>query len=131
LSLLRVDLLRAMDTGTFAFVPKCGKWVVHMLAQTNHIGRDYQNVELRDLHDVASQFLLTRFAWAIFPLLENFLSFPIRRHLTVFANSSNTGDINSTGQEQGWRIGTWKSEMMFWKPVADDQRSKSSSPLDD
>jgi hypothetical protein len=112
--LLRTDLHDAMDAKKFVLVPKCGKWVVHMLEKTNHIGRFYQNSTLHDIKGVGPEFLLTRFAWAIFPLVRDFLSWRLGRNLRLRI-------ANSTGFE-------WKTELKKWEPEKDEPRSKSPSP---
>ncbi|KAL8787744.1 MAG: hypothetical protein Q9213_002064 [Squamulea squamosa] len=79
LILLRKDLHFLLDKPKFAFVPKAAtgdepaKMVVHILVPSQELTRLFHNVELQPINGVAPEFLLTRFAWAIFPLFANFM----------------------------------------------------------
>jgi hypothetical protein len=116
--LLRSDLHSDMDDCKFVFVPKCKNWVVHTLTVTNELGRLYHNVASHDISGVSPAFLLTRFAWAIFPLLRGFLAKGVRRHL--IRAKSVEGNIR------------WVTEMVDGEESRDlagiPSRSRSVSP---
>lgn len=71
--LLRADLHKSFDDRKFAFVPKDGTLVVHMLWASSELSMLYQNVRLHPMDSIPREFLLARFAWALFPMLEGFL----------------------------------------------------------
>ncbi|KAF4999337.1 hypothetical protein FDECE_11533 [Fusarium decemcellulare] len=66
--LLRRDLHKLWDDGVFAIGPKQGKWVVHVLLNSPRIEiqESYHNLELQPLAGVRREYLLCRFALAIF-----------------------------------------------------------------
>lgn len=70
---LRADLHKSFDDGKFAFVPKDGELVVHMLWPSSELSQVYQNSRLHPMDSVPREYLFTRFAWALFPMLEGFL----------------------------------------------------------
>lgn len=70
---LRPDIHWAFDDGTFAIVPKEGSWVPHFFRSTHDLGPRYHNMTLALNSGISVQHLLARFAWAIFPLVRNFL----------------------------------------------------------
>lgn len=95
--LLRSDLQRAFDQVKFVFVPKLGgvekddssvSLVTHLLVKSSELGKLYHNTELYSIIGVAPEFLLTRFALAIFPYLEVFLHAGVSRQLLVSSNQS-------------------------------------------
>ena len=70
---LRSDLHTAFDDRKFVLVPKGSCWVPHFLSLTNDLGRLYHNTSLKLDKGVSRCFLLARFAWAIFPLIQKFM----------------------------------------------------------
>jgi hypothetical protein len=76
--LLRWDLHAALDDKEFVIVPKAGRWVVHVI-EDDELAKLYHNVPLHDISPVAPEFLLARFAWAIFPCLREFLDAALAR----------------------------------------------------
>lgn len=72
---LRPDIHRCFDRNGFVFVPKEGKWVAHFLEHTADLGRLFHNraVTSELTGSVAPEFLLARFAAAIFPAVERFV----------------------------------------------------------
>ncbi|KAI9760989.1 MAG: hypothetical protein M1840_002160 [Geoglossum simile] len=87
---LRSDLHGALDRRSFTFVPKATpvepspiQFVTHMLQQTSEIGPLYHNTSILPSPGVKPEFLLTRFAWAIFPLLTTFLASGSGRNLIL------------------------------------------------
>ncbi|KAL8944296.1 MAG: hypothetical protein Q9211_000636 [Gyalolechia sp. 1 TL-2023] len=77
--LLRRDLYQSFDKEKkFIFVPKKpspneSNMVVHLLSSSREYGLLYHNTVTRSLDAIPRQYLLTRFAWAIFPNVEPFL----------------------------------------------------------
>lgn len=70
---LRADLHKSFDDRKFVFVPKDRELVVHMLWPSNELSLLYQNSRLHPMDSVPREYLFTRFAWALFPMLEGFL----------------------------------------------------------
>ena len=88
---LKVDVHQYFDRRPrFAIVPKYGKMVVHIFNIKSMEAREaielYHNVPLT-LVEQEPRFLLARFAWTIFPLLEVFLKQGIRRKLLIRTNN--------------------------------------------
>ncbi|RMJ05005.1 hypothetical protein CDV36_014323 [Fusarium kuroshium] len=85
--LLRRDLHKLWDDGVFAIVPKQGKWVVHVLLNSPRveIRERYHNLELQPLAGVRREYLVCRFALAIFSK-SHFLNGSLPRKL-VFVNA--------------------------------------------
>jgi hypothetical protein len=99
---LRADLHFAFDRCVFVFVPKpvssapvdrsSSRFVTHVLNQTSEIGPLYHNAALLPLRGVKPEFLLTRFAWAIFPLVAPFVNFGVERSLLLLKNGVSTAE---------------------------------------
>lgn len=70
---LRADLHKSFDDRKFVFVPKDRELVVHMLWPSSELSQLYQNSRLHPMDSVPREYLFTRFAWALFPMLEGFL----------------------------------------------------------
>ncbi|KAI9776296.1 MAG: hypothetical protein M1839_000456 [Geoglossum umbratile] len=70
---LRLDLHHDFDKKKFVFVPKMGMLVTHMLQPTYELGRLYHNTLLLETPGISIEFLLARFAWAIFLSVKHFL----------------------------------------------------------
>lgn len=70
---LRSDIHTAFDDRTFVFVPKEGSWVPHFLVATHDLGRQYHNTIIQLDKGISLHHMLSRFAWAIFPLVQVFL----------------------------------------------------------
>ncbi|KAL8711531.1 MAG: hypothetical protein Q9225_007096 [Loekoesia sp. 1 TL-2023] len=71
--LLRADLHKSFDDRKFVFIPKARQFVVHMLCPSRELTAFYHNSRLHPLDSVPREYLFTRLAWALFPLLEGFL----------------------------------------------------------
>lgn len=69
---MRPDIHRAFDDCKFALVRKSGRWTVHFLEKTYDLGRMYHNRPI-DIAGFSPEFVLTRFAWAIFPFVKAFM----------------------------------------------------------
>ena len=71
---IRSDLHHAFDVQKkFVIAPKVSQWSVHFLEPTMDIGDLYHNCPLNLSASISPKFLLSRFAWAIFPELGLFL----------------------------------------------------------
>ncbi len=70
---LRADLHKSFDDRKFVFVPKDREMVVHMLWPSSELSLLYQNSRLHPMDSVPREYIFTRFAWALFPMLEGFL----------------------------------------------------------
>lgn len=67
---MRADIHNAFDARIFVIVRKGGKWTNHFLSITNDLGALYHNAEITLDPGVAPAFILTRFAWALLPLIS-------------------------------------------------------------
>ena len=70
---LRPDIHTAFDQGYFMIARKKEHWVLHFLRTTHDLGRDYHRLPVDINPNVAPEFLMVRFAWAVFPLVRSFL----------------------------------------------------------
>lgn len=68
---LRKDIHHLWDTHRFALVPKHGVWVVHILSpgKTDELQELYHNLTLQPLGGISREYLLARFAIAVFDKL--------------------------------------------------------------
>ena len=80
---LRSDLHTAFDDRRFLLTRKASQWVVHFLELTNELGGQYHNRSVSLHNRVSPEFILVRFAWAIFPFLRAFLEVGSSRRLRV------------------------------------------------
>lgn len=69
----RPDIHKAFDDCKFVITRKDNKWVVHFLEMTYSLGSMYHNRPVEIAAGVSIEFLLMRFAWAIFPLVKTFM----------------------------------------------------------
>ncbi|KAL9030104.1 MAG: hypothetical protein Q9196_001744 [Gyalolechia fulgens] len=87
---LREDIHTAFDRQRmFAVVVKQGKWMIHFLQPSHHLGPLYHNVKARLNDEVAPEHVLARFAWAIFPLVRLFLHQGPRRSIRALVTDQN------------------------------------------
>ena len=90
--LLREDLHTSFDKMRFVFVPKESptgmSLVTHMLVEARQHCEQYHNAKLHPI-GVSREFLLVRFAWAIFPLLTNWLQQGHQRLLLLAGNAES------------------------------------------
>lgn len=70
---LRSDIHQSFDARRFVFVRKSDTWVAHFLADTRTLGHVYHNTQLDLPVAIHPAFVLARLAWAVFPLISNFL----------------------------------------------------------
>lgn len=80
---LRSDVHTTFDQKGFLISRKKSKWIIHFLEMTNELGGLYHNTSIEIATNVSPQFLLVRFAWAIFPLLTVFLGCGVPRQVRV------------------------------------------------
>ncbi|KAK7731575.1 hypothetical protein SLS53_008739 [Cytospora paraplurivora] len=116
LALLRADIHNLLDNHHFGIVPKPSSsssssstndqdsdgnsfaFAVHVLkddATSRELCALYQNVAIAQagVDRARPEFLLARFAWAIFSHLQTFLYSPVRRHLAVIIRDENQPSI--------------------------------------
>jgi hypothetical protein len=86
---MRADIHRAFDDCKFVLVPKCGRWTIHFLEKTYDLGRIYHNRPIEIAGGVSPEFILTRFAWALFPLVKAFMEQGPERAVKVREQSDN------------------------------------------
>ena len=70
---LRPDLHVSFFCGDFAIVPQGDDWVAHFFDSTSPLGRMFDNKKVDLGPEVPREFLLARFAFALFPLVRNFV----------------------------------------------------------
>lgn len=70
---LRSDIHQPFDARRFVFVRKSDTWVAHFLADTCTLGHVHHDTQLGLPLAIHPAFVLTRIAWAIFPLISDFL----------------------------------------------------------
>ena len=80
---LRKELHTAFDQKVFIFVMKENAWTIHFLRPTYEYGEEYHNMRVTINPGVSTQFLLARLAWAIFPLVKQFLVSGLNRWVKV------------------------------------------------
>ncbi|KAL8802826.1 MAG: hypothetical protein Q9200_006452 [Gallowayella weberi] len=92
---LRADLHIAFDKKQmFCFVAKEGRWKVHFLCPSNSLGSQFQNTSVALHEQVAPEHVLTRFAWALFPLVRFFLEDgPNRWVFTLVTNEAGEMEV--------------------------------------
>ncbi|TIA35912.1 hypothetical protein D6C78_05798 [Aureobasidium pullulans] len=80
---LRVDIHQSFDARNFVFVPKQDRWVAHFIANTRTLGATYHNTIVDLDSAVHPCFLLSRLAWAVLPMVANFLLRGHVRRVTI------------------------------------------------
>ena len=80
---LRKELNTAFDQKVFVFVMKENTWTTHFLRPTYEFGKEYHNMSVTLNPGVSTQFLLARLAWAIFPLVKQFLVSGLNRWVII------------------------------------------------
>ncbi|KAI9779335.1 MAG: hypothetical protein M1839_007443 [Geoglossum umbratile] len=132
---LRADLHFAFDQRVFVFVPKpvappssntTTRFVTHILQQTSEIGPLYHNASILPIRGVRSEFLLARFAWAIFPLVIPFLSKGKERVLLMVQDGSSVAK-SASAEECFTLAGNPASRS---RSVSPKKRTAGDTPLD-
>lgn len=93
--LMREDLHTSFDQHGFVFVPKAAEneapnLVIHLLKDSQELGKLYHNTKLHSIEGVAPEFLFTRLAWSVFPLLQGFLAAGVSRDLLLSTGECRT-----------------------------------------
>ncbi|KAL8965049.1 MAG: hypothetical protein Q9197_006695 [Variospora fuerteventurae] len=87
---LRADIHTAFDRQRmFVVIPKQGIWMIHFLQPSHILGPLYHNVRARLNDEVAREHVLTRFAWAIFPLVQAFVQQGPRRSIRALVTDTD------------------------------------------
>ncbi|KAL8707483.1 MAG: hypothetical protein Q9220_007498 [cf. Caloplaca sp. 1 TL-2023] len=93
---MRSDIHKAYDKRLFVIVPKNDCWTVHFMEPTYHLGSLYHNMPVNLHTDVGLEYMFSRFAWTIFPLIRDFLEQgPPRRVRT----RSRNGNVNEAADK--------------------------------
>ena len=102
LLLLRADVHRAFDKKQFVFIPKVDDTLcTHVLGDRQQHRMMYHNTTLHPV-TLGAEYLFCRFAWAIFPLLGNFLSrgeptlLALRNGGTTWADGTQSAESGKT-----------------------------------
>ena len=72
------------DDCKFVIARKGGQWVAHFLEPTYDLGQLYHNRPVEIPRGVRTEFILARFAWAIFPLVKRFVEHGPERSVKVW-----------------------------------------------
>lgn len=106
--LLRADLHQQFDACKYVFYPKSSsslqppdrktEFVTHMLVPSYELGTLYHNAALQPISGVQREFLFARFAWTIFPLMEDFLRRGVPLYLTGVSVKAANGGLPSLVQ---------------------------------
>ena len=99
--LLRQDLHSSFDDRKFVVVPTVSGWIVHFLEWTKDQGPMYHNTPVSIHAGVSPSFLLARFAWAIFPLMRNFLDQGLSRKLRLRVELEDGSMVKETKAVSG------------------------------
>lgn len=133
--LLRSDVHTLFDQRRFVFVPKSSVFVVHILppGSSSELAAMYHNVQLQPLAAVAVEFLLARFAWAIFTQLESFVSQGVSRQVVVDAGDGSIQAKEWSGQRCMNALSTPKSRSQSPKKRPRDEAppQEENDKLDD
>ncbi|KAL8919416.1 MAG: hypothetical protein Q9208_006794 [Pyrenodesmia sp. 3 TL-2023] len=117
LFMLRKDIHTAYDAHKWAIVPKSSTWVFQHLDTAPELGALFHNTELYPLTGLRSEYLFARFALAVFPMLNAFLTNMRSKRLL----GGLTGTVDPSGKEFS---GQWCLEQF----PAPGTRSGRSSP---
>lgn len=88
---LQATIHRFFDTKGFVLTRKQGFWVSHFFNPSENLGPMYHNQKVRMPAEVHPNFILSRLAWSIFPLVRDFLNQGESRVVRVRA-----GDLEMT-----------------------------------
>ena len=109
--LMREDLHTAFDQRQFVFVPKAtgneaSVLVTHVLNYSPELSKLYHNTKLHSIDGIAPEFLFARFAWSVFPLLQNFLVDGVSKNLLLSTGECrvlSSDECNSYLERSGTR----------------------------
>ena len=80
---MRKELHTAFNQKVFVLVMKENTWTTHFLRPTYEFGDEYHNMSVTINPGVSTQFLLARLAWAVFPLVKQFLVSGLNRWVKI------------------------------------------------
>ena len=122
------ELHTAFDQKVFVLVMKENTWTTHFLRPTYEFGDEYHNMSVTINPGVSTQFILARLAWAIFPLVKQFLVSGLNRWVKMCS-------VDKTGRT------TWVREYLHSSSISSHftrtpspnkrQRSEQSGRQDD
>ncbi|KAL8895723.1 MAG: hypothetical protein Q9207_008043 [Kuettlingeria erythrocarpa] len=100
LFLLKKDIHTAYDAHKWAIVPKSAKWVYQHLDTAPELGSLFHNIELYSLEGLRTEYLFARFALAVFPMLNAFLTNMAPKRLLggLAGIRDNASGIDCSGQ---------------------------------
>ncbi|KAL8846569.1 MAG: hypothetical protein Q9221_008352 [Calogaya cf. arnoldii] len=99
LFMLRKDIHTAYDAHKWAIVPKSSKWVYQHLDTAPELGSLFHNIELYPIEGLRTEYLFARFALAVFPMLNAFLTnMAPKRLLGELAGIKDASGIECSGQ---------------------------------
>ncbi len=97
---MRSDIHKAYDKRLFVLVPKDGCWTVHFMEPTNHLGCLYHNMPVNLHTDVGLEYMFSRFAWTIFPLIRDFLEQGPPRQVRTRVRNGNVYQVTDKNLEK-------------------------------
>lgn len=120
--LLRSDIHTFFDYKRWVMAPKLGKLVAHIL--TPRYGQElqalYHNVEIQPMYGVAVEFVIARFAWAVFTLAHDFLGRGCGRTLMVRGEDGESKAKNYSSQQCMQLLRSKSRSRSLKKRVRDD-----------
>ncbi|KAI4121473.1 MAG: hypothetical protein LQ341_007403, partial [Variospora aurantia] len=90
---MRSDIHKAYEKRLFVMVPKDDCWTVHFMEPTYHLGSLYHNMPVHLHSDVGLEYMFSRFAWTIFPLIRDFLEQGPPRQVRTRARNGNISQV--------------------------------------
>ncbi|KAI4266795.1 MAG: hypothetical protein L6R38_008542 [Xanthoria sp. 2 TBL-2021] len=90
---MRSDIHKAYDKRLFVMVPKYDCWTVHFMGPTYHLGSLYHNMPVNLHTDVGLEYMFSRFAWTVFPLIRDFLEQGPPRQVRTRARNGNAYQV--------------------------------------
>lgn len=123
---LREDIHTTFDEHGFVLTRKFGVWMAHFLQLTRELGPCYHNTRIQIHSSVSHAFLLTRFAYSIFPFLSSFLNTNQKRVIRLQAENGNE-QVKELGSNDLHIIMTktrGRSESPKKRRIDDDQQTQ-------
>jgi hypothetical protein len=106
LILLREDVHNQWDRTCFSIVPKLKDnntwtWTAHVHKPVQELHALYHNVQLQSLAGVQHEYLLARFAWDMFPMLQGFLQRMVKRRLRLRSHVEDVSGLHCKSYCEG------------------------------
>jgi hypothetical protein len=106
LILLREDVHTQWDCMWFSIVPKLTDndtwtWTTHVHKPSQELHALYHNVQLQPLTGVRHEYLLARFAWDMFPMLQGFPQRMIKRRLSLRSRVEDVSGLDCKSYCEG------------------------------